>query len=901
MAAKRVRFQATECTNDIDLVSQTGWAEEAPSVFIAFPGRDPEAPRKIMCYNGPKLAQWILDENNTFARWVQKNPSKPMEDTGHYGAPSDDPRERYWKLYTGEFVLVDKVARDIISSETPYMFDADPIGIERVGNLQGTFGVSMLHGQAPGVTIYELSNFHRVQVVSNPEIDALRGLSFLDLIKKVPLELVDKYPTAVLMAARDAYLDEQYHRHAQMIVDSAKGIIEEELKTFIAFEVKMNGEEYELLRHSVEVPSMFSAEGRLTLERSINVNFSLILNSADKWEFNCVSSQKSLVLNRLAQQVSNLRMVNDIFEYLLRYMPGSSNVIVVGTTMFSLLGEEANDLYEGVIKKYDKYFTTKTIENVLGIVPSVATTKLYDEHGTEILDRLLQLFGRKQTEKRLAAYISAIDKENVGGIAQLYDRDHDSKLVIDALREAKGPFTNTFAVSVIQWAKDTFEGAGVDKELVDEIMQLANRFRVPKGKKATKVKATALDYTNAVNRAFDAQNSEAFIGLIPMQRHNYLSFITAVREAARNHPVILIRFRENIYDALSDFDERLGPEDVEVHNIIQEILGIFDTAFLAAKGVKAKSPGKVMKAKSPSKVKAIAPPAQLVDAFQRGDDAAIVAAFPASSDDYARYFENLLDLMTNESASLTPQFAGRLFMSLTPIRARLVPAANYEVETDLLRDIRQRLQQISEGVAPVPKVVKAKAIEVPELYNMIAGERNVAILVDMVMAEDIVRSLNRLRDAAREVLADGLDVDPRWSSELIAALNQAISGEGNDDAEDIINELEDIFEAPPVKAKAAKKTVKAAKKAVKAVADRTVAYYNSIAHYDIDTIHTMVESGNVDDELAFLRDAAAAAVGDGIVFTYVWIDQLYWDLRTFEGDHAYFIMQIRGILLPAGQ
>ena len=745
MAAKRVRFQATECTNDIDLVSQTGWAEEAPSVFIAFPGRDPEAPRKIMCYNGPKLAQWILDENNTFARWVQKNPSKPMEDTGHYGAPSDDPRERYWKLYTGEFVLVDKVARDIISSETPYMFDADPIGIERVGNLQGTFGVSMLHGQAPGVTIYELSNFHRVQVVSNPEIDALRGLSFLDLIKKVPLELVDKYPTAVLMAARDAYLDEQYHRHAQMIVDSAKGIMEEELKTFIAFEVKMNGEEYELLRHSVEVPSMFSAEGRLTLERSINVNFSLILNSADKWEFNCVSSQKSLVLNRLAQQVSNLRMVNDIFEYLLRYMPGSSNVTIVGTTMFSLLGEEANDLYEGVIKKYDKYFTTKTIEDVLGIVPSVATTKLYDEHGTEILDRLLQLFGRKPLEqkpvekkktkavakgkaKKVKASARdytidvnrAFDEQDIALLDHLVPAQYSNFLpFITAVRAAvlnhpilTTEFREEVVESMSDFEVDLSEGPVEDPDIANilqEILRILEgvapaKTAVPKAKSpkvkaslAPKVKATVLDYTDAVNRAFDAQNSEAFIGLIPMQRHNYLSFITAVREAARNHPVILIRFRENIYDALSDFDERLGPEDMEVHNILQEILGIFDTAFLAAKGVKAKSPGKVMKAKSPSKVKAIAPSAQLVDAFRRGDNAAIVAAFPASSDYYARYFENLLDLMTTESASLTPQFAGRLFMSLTPIRARLVPVANYEVETDLLRDIRQRLQQISEG------------------------------------------------------------------------------------------------------------------------------------------------------------------------------------------------------------
>ena len=72
MTSKRVTFKTTECADDVDLVSQTEWVEEAPTVFIAFPSRNPTDPRRIACYNGSNLGRWISDQENTFAQMGPK-------------------------------------------------------------------------------------------------------------------------------------------------------------------------------------------------------------------------------------------------------------------------------------------------------------------------------------------------------------------------------------------------------------------------------------------------------------------------------------------------------------------------------------------------------------------------------------------------------------------------------------------------------------------------------------------------------------------------------------------------------------------------------------------------------------------------------------------------------------
>ena len=77
---------------------------------------------------------------------------------------------------------------------------------------------------------------------------------------------------------------------------------------------------------------------------------------------------------------------------------------------------------------------------------------------------------------------------------------------------------------------------------------------------------------------------------------------------------------------------------------------------------------------------------------------------------------------------------------------------------------------------------------------MITHVNNVTAIVNMVITSgDIVRSLGHLRDAARAVLADGIAINWRFTDQLITLLHRAISGARNDNAEEIIGELDDIF------------------------------------------------------------------------------------------------------------
>lgn len=58
----------------------------------------------------------------------------------------------------------------------------------------------------------------------------------------------------------------------------------------------------------------------------------------------------------------------------------------------------------------------------------------------------------------------------------------------------------------------------------------------------------------------------------------------------------------------------------------------------------------------------------------------------------------------------------------------------------------------------------------------------------------------------------------------------------------------------------------------------------------------MVESGDVETELGLLRDAAIDVVDAGVVINPAWSGQLYYDLRTIEGDYAHLISEIINIL-----
>lgn len=141
-----------QCSGDSDLISLEPWEEQPPNVFINF---ITERGRITHCYRTTSLRKWLSDRSNTFAHWIPQ-PGRTIDDIGHGGMPSPD--ERYVKLYTGEFVLKDENFDLLKEGYGDLMFDAESLGIIRLGNLKGTFGISEIHGQNPGYRVYRLIN-----------------------------------------------------------------------------------------------------------------------------------------------------------------------------------------------------------------------------------------------------------------------------------------------------------------------------------------------------------------------------------------------------------------------------------------------------------------------------------------------------------------------------------------------------------------------------------------------------------------------------------------------------------------------------------------------------------------------------------------------------------------------
>lgn len=147
-------MDSTKCSSTQDLVTFVDWVDKGPDIFIDF-HEDPGKPGRLNCYDGESLEHWLNMPENTFAKWVKKPLALQIDVSGHGGEP--DLAYKYVKLYTGEFLAVDgmleKLQKGIVY---PMILDADYTSIERIGNLRGRFGVSELHGQAPGHRVYKL-------------------------------------------------------------------------------------------------------------------------------------------------------------------------------------------------------------------------------------------------------------------------------------------------------------------------------------------------------------------------------------------------------------------------------------------------------------------------------------------------------------------------------------------------------------------------------------------------------------------------------------------------------------------------------------------------------------------------------------------------------------------------
>lgn len=114
------------------------------------------------------------------ANWVQKVPDRPIDSTGGGGRPG---KKIFYKI-TPFYWITENSANLILNSKGPISFIAKVlIKGQRIGNVRGIPGMSMLHGQAPGEVIYKL-----IQMNSKMETNFFRDVKKSRVsLKKVPL------------------------------------------------------------------------------------------------------------------------------------------------------------------------------------------------------------------------------------------------------------------------------------------------------------------------------------------------------------------------------------------------------------------------------------------------------------------------------------------------------------------------------------------------------------------------------------------------------------------------------------------------------------------------------------------------------------------------------------------
>ncbi len=146
----------TDCTNDRDYITQECWSEETPALLkIKFiDPSDYSRKAMVLCMELDSFKKWVGSADNEFRAWypndLNQEQGKEIEAEGYGGKPSTT--EIYMKLPSNNYVS-NSVFNLIGFSASDYV--GYPLYTKkRVGNPGGTFGVSQLHGQEPGETIY---------------------------------------------------------------------------------------------------------------------------------------------------------------------------------------------------------------------------------------------------------------------------------------------------------------------------------------------------------------------------------------------------------------------------------------------------------------------------------------------------------------------------------------------------------------------------------------------------------------------------------------------------------------------------------------------------------------------------------------------------------------------------
>lgn len=146
------------CTGDIDPVTLEPYTDTPPNIKIYFYPNPGEVQDRyyVLCTQKESLREWLSQDDNEMSVWVP-NAGRTIDDNGYGGLPSV---EKVYKLY-GD-VTYFSATKDFFEDDV-LEYAAIPVYSQpqRIGT---AFGVSALHGQAPGFRIYYIAPLKDISV-----------------------------------------------------------------------------------------------------------------------------------------------------------------------------------------------------------------------------------------------------------------------------------------------------------------------------------------------------------------------------------------------------------------------------------------------------------------------------------------------------------------------------------------------------------------------------------------------------------------------------------------------------------------------------------------------------------------------------------------------------------------
>lgn len=138
------------CTNRSDIFTQEEFNEGNPPNVIIYFYPNPDEPLVLnytLCTDRETLSMWLNSDDNKFYIWVPKG-DRSIDNSGNGGKPSDEPVYKLFGSNRTDFIANKNFLRPFVKQYGAFPVYKDK---QRVGR---SFGVSNLHGQAPGETIY---------------------------------------------------------------------------------------------------------------------------------------------------------------------------------------------------------------------------------------------------------------------------------------------------------------------------------------------------------------------------------------------------------------------------------------------------------------------------------------------------------------------------------------------------------------------------------------------------------------------------------------------------------------------------------------------------------------------------------------------------------------------------